>query len=364
MSLAADTLVPGVRGGWMRRPGAAASLVMFGALALLSVLPAVGVGAVAISPLQAVGILLDACGLSSGVAYAPDQAAVLLAVRLPRVLLGVVVGGTLGMCGAALQSLFRNPLADPGVLGVSSGASLGACLAVVIGFSGVGFALPAAFEPYAISLAAFLGALVVTGFVALLVRSRAGITTVLLVGIAISALAGAATGVLTFVATDEQLRSITFWSLGSLAGATWTSLAGALPFIVPALLLLPFTARSLDALALGEREAEHLGVRVVRVRRAVVLLSALAVGAAVAATGGIGFIALVSPHLVRMIAGPRARITMIGGALVGAALLVLADLTARTVVAPAELPIGVVTAIIGTPVFLWLVLRAREGSER
>lgn len=364
MSLVADTLAPATRTDWLRRPAPLTVLLLLGVCALLSVLPAVAVGAVSISPLQAIGILLDACGISTGVVYAPDQAAVLLAVRLPRVLLGVIVGGTLGMCGSALQALFRNPLADPGVLGVSSGAALGACLAVVIGFSGLGLALPAAFEPYAISIAAFLGALVVTGLIALMARTRAGITTVLLVGIAISALAGAATGVLTFVATDEQLRSITFWSLGSLAGATWQSLSGALPFILPALLLLPFTARSLDALALGEREAEHLGVRVARVRRIVIVLSALAVGAAVAATGGIGFIALVAPHLVRMLAGPRARTTMIGGALLGATLLVLADLTARTVVAPAELPIGVVTAIIGTPVFLWLVLRTREGMGR
>jgi iron complex transport system permease protein len=183
----------------------------------------------------------------------------------------------------------------------------------------------------------------------------------LLAGVAVSALAGAATGLLTYLATDAQLRTITFWSMGSLGGATWPALVGAAPCLLAAIVGLPWQARALDALALGEAEAAHLGFRVQRTKRIVLALSALAVGAGVAVAGVLGFVGLVVPHLLRLILGPSQRGLLVGSSLLGASLLVLADDLARVVVAPAELPLGLVTAAFGTPFFLGLLLRERRG---
>jgi iron complex transport system permease protein len=184
----------------------------------------------------------------------------------------------------------------------------------------------------------------------------------LLAGIALNAFMGAGTGLLTFVANDAQLRNITFWSLGSLGGATWRTVAVAGPFVATAVLLLPRLSRALNALALGEAEAGHLGVDVERTRRTIVVLSALGVGSAVALAGVIGFIGLVVPHLLRLLVGPDHRVVVPGAALLGASLLLGADLVARTLVAPAELPIGIVTAVLGAPFFLWLLLRDRRAN--
>jgi len=278
-------------------------------------------------------------------------------IRLPRTLLGLCVGAVLALCGAAMQGLFRNPLADPSLIGVSSGAALGAAFAIV-GSVMLG-GIPQILAPYFLSLCAFIGGLLVTALVYRLGRrgGQTQVATMLLAGIALTALAGALIGLLTYLADDATLRSLTFWNLGSLNGASYPRLWPLLLITVVVLLWLPRRAKALNALLLGESEARHLGFAVERLKRELVLCTALGVGAAVAAAGLIGFIGLVVPHLVRLVAGPEHRVLLPACALAGASLLLLADCLARLALAPAELPIGIVTALIGAPFFIGLLLR-------
>lgn len=290
-----------------------------------------------------------------------QQAELILSqIRMPRTLLGLAVGMVLALCGVAMQGLFRNPLADPGLVGVSSGAALGAALAIVGGAAFGG--LPEAFAPYLLSACAFVGGLLVTALVYRLGRrdGQTHVATMLLAGIALTALAGAAIGLFTYLADDATLRTLTFWNLGSLNGASYARLWPLLLATLAVALWLPRRARALNALLLGESEARHLGFDVERLKRELVFCTALGVGAAVAAAGLIGFIGLVVPHLMRLLVGPDHRLLLPASALAGASLLLLADLVARLALAPAELPIGIVTALIGAPFFLYLLVRGRS----
>ena len=337
--------------------GLAILAVLLGFLCTLSL----GKGAVAIDPGQVLAILGRPLQLSLPWAFEPHHEAIIWAIRLPRVFLGALIGGGLALTGAAMQGLFRNPLADPALIGISSGAAVAAVAVIVLGATTLDFATQA-LGPFALSLAAFAGAAAATFLVyrLSLVHGRVAVSTMLLAGIAINAVAGAITGVFTFVADDAQLRNLTFWSLGSLGGATWLAVAAAAPLIgFSSLAVLRYT-RPLNALLLGEDEAGHLGYHVDRLKRTIVLLVALSVGAAVAVAGIIGFIGLVVPHLLRLTLGPDHRLLLPGAALLGASLLLGADLIARTLVAPAELPIGIVTAIIGGPFFMYLLQRGRR----
>ncbi|CAA9551306.1 MAG: Vitamin B12 ABC transporter, permease protein BtuC [uncultured Thermomicrobiales bacterium] len=324
-------------------------------LLVAAALFSVGRGAVAISPAQVLAILLGKVGIATDTAYTAQQAAVLWNIRLPRVLLGMLVGGGLAISGAALQGIFRNPLTDPGLIGVSSGAALGAVGAIILGIT--------AFGAFVMPLAAFIGGLLATLLVYGLARhgGRAEVVTLLLTGIAVNAICGAAVGFLIFLASDAQLRSIVFWSFGSLGGATWSATLAVAPLIIVGTMLLPRWGRALNLLSLGEREARHLGVETERVRLALIVLTALITGAAVAVCGTIGFVGLVVPHLLRLIAGPDHRTLLPASAIGGAALLTLADLFARTVAAPVEIPLGVITALAGGPFFLWLLCRTRRA---
>lgn len=302
--------------------------------------------------LRLVGVPIEPAGL--------EQAELILAqIRLPRTLLGCAVGAVLALCGVAMQGLFRNPLADPGLVGVSSGAALGAAIAIV--GSTVVPALVPGWEPYVLSVFAFVGGLVVTLLVYRLGRrnGQTHVATMLLAGIALTALAGAVVGLFTYLADDRTLRSLTFWNLGSLNGASYARLWPLLLITVAVALWLPRRAKALNALLLGESEARHLGFDVERVKRELVICTALGVGAAVAAAGLIGFVGLVVPHLMRLLVGPDHRLLLPASALAGASLLLLADVAARLVIAPAELPIGIVTALLGAPFFLYLLLRER-----
>jgi len=329
-------------------------LPVLAVLLIAAVIVSAGIGAVRIPPAQVVAILLDHIGLHLDVVVSPQQDAVLWNIRLPRIVLAALVGSALALAGAVLQGVFRNPLADPSLVGVSSGAALGAVIAIVIGV------LP--FGITSLPLAAFLGGmlamLAVYGFARQ--GGRTEVVTLILAGIAINAIAGAVTGIFFFMANDVQLRTIIFWTLGSLGGATWRSVWAVLPFIGAGLLLLPRWGRQLNLLVLGEREARHLGVETERLRFLLVGLAALITGAAVAVAGIIGFIGLVVPHIIRLIAGPDHRLLLPASALTGAILLLLADLAARTLVLPRELPLGVVTALAGGPFFLWLLHRTRR----
>ncbi len=339
-----------------RKRRATALLVLI-PLFIIVVIFAIGSGAVVIAPMQVVSILLSYVGIEPVREYTELQATVLHAIRLPRVLLGALVGAGLAVSGAAMQGLFRNPLADPGLLGITSGASVAAAATIVLGLTGLGiFTLP---------VAAFLGSLATTALIYFLSQDggRLSVATMLLAGIAVNALGGAATGLFTFLATDDQLRTITFWNLGSLGGATWQGVLTAGPFIVLCIIGMPLMANALDALLLGEGNARHLGISVDRVKWTIVTLVALGVGAGVAVSGSIGFVGLVVPHLVRLWIGPNHRALLPASALLGATLLVLADLFARTIVVPAELPIGIVTALVGAPFFLFLLLKGRKNGR-
>lgn len=289
---------------------------------------------------------------------------VLTDIRMPRLALGILIGAALAVSGALMQGLFRNPLADPGIIGVGAGASLGAVGVIVLGGL-LPAGLAAASGGYLLPVAAFLGSWGATMLLYRLAtrRGQTSIATLLLAGIALGAMAMALTGLLIFLADDRQLRDLTFWSMGSLAGANWAKVAASLPMILPVLLLSPLLARGLNALVLGEAQARHLGVRVQRIKRVAILAVAAATGAAVAVSGGIGFVGIVVPHLLRLATGPDHRFLLPNAALLGAILLLLADMLARTMTAPTELPIGIITAALGAPVFLWILLARRGFAE-
>ncbi|WP_299969606.1 iron ABC transporter permease [uncultured Roseobacter sp.] len=298
--------------------------------------------------------------LVQGEALTRMEAIVLWDIRAPRLVLGLLVGAALAVGGAVMQGLFRNPLADPGLVGVSAGAGLGAITAIVL----AGLAplwLAAAVGDQLVPVAAFLG-----GWASTMIlyrvstrRGRTSVATMLLAGIALGALVGALSGILVYISDDRQLRDLTFWGLGSLGGASWTKVIAAGPIILISVLAACALGRGLNGLALGEATAAHIGLNVQRVKNLAILTVAAATGAAVAVSGGIGFIGIVVPHLLRLGTGPDHRPLLINAALLGALLLVLADVIARVIIAPAELPIGIVTAVLGAPVFLWILLRQR-----
>lgn len=336
-----------------RRLSARRVLTVGVVLLAISFIVASARGAYAITPFDLLEVVWNAL---TGSAEASPQHMVFMNIRLPRLLLGVAAGAALGLSGALMQGLFRNPLADPGLIGVSSGAALAAGTTIVMG--SLWFPdLPRTLGSWTLVLMAFIGSLGVTLLVYTL-SQQDGATRVglmLLAGVAINALAGAGLGFLTFLASDEQLRNIQFWLLGSLGGARWSAvyLVSATVFIA---VCAGFTlARPLNAIALGEAQAALLGVPVERIKRYAVVVTALAVGAVTATTGIIGFVGLVAPHCVRLIAGPDHRVVLPGSALLGAALVLIADSVARTAVKPAELPLGVLTAFVGVPFFLLLL---------
>lgn len=335
--------------------------VLLGGLALALVVACVvaaGIGAYAVSPGDVLAAIGRRIGLVGGTATDPLADDVLWQIRFPRVALAVVVGAALGCAGAAMQGSFSNPLAEPGVVGVSSGAVLGAVLYIVASVTFAG--------SWGLAVAAFLGGLITVLGVYWGARSagRTEVVTLVLTGIAVNALTGAVIGLMTYLSTDAELRSITFWTLGSVAQATWGKVAVVAPIALVGLAVAWRLAPKLDLLAIGERQARHLGVDVERLRIGMLTVVAVLTAAAVAMSGSILFVGLVIPHLVRMVAGPAHRLLLPASALAGALVLVLADLVARTAVAPAELPLGVLTALVGSPFFLWQLrrTRARQGG--
>lgn len=310
------------------------------------------IGAFDVAPADVVRTVAHHLGLADRVAD-PLVDDVLWEIRFPRVVLGVIVGASLGCAGATMQGTFANPLAEPGIIGVSSGAVLGAVFQIVSGFAPLGtWSLPAG---------AFLGGLVSVLAVYSSARAdgRTEVVTLVLTGVALNALLGAVIGLLTYFSDDEELRSITFWTLGSIAQATWLKVLAVLPLAVVGMAVAVGASRKLDLLALGERSARHLGVRVERFRLAMLALTAVLTASAVAVSGIVLFVGLVIPHLVRMVAGPAHRILLPASALGGATVLVVSDLAARTMVAPAEIPLGVLTSLVGSPFFFWQLRRTR-----
>lgn len=339
-----------------RSRAVALTLLLAGLLVGGIVLSAV-TGQLAITPTEVAGSLLRAIGIDTD--WAPTDPIIestLWVVRFPRIVMALVVGAALAVAGAVMQAIFGNPLAEPGVVGVSSGAALGAAAAIVVGASVLGVA--------GVAVAAFLGGLVATLLVYAVSRAggRTEVVTLLLTGIAVNAIAQAGIAFVLFVADSASREQIVFWQLGSLGGSLWSQVAVVAAVAVPGVLVALALARRYDLLALGERNARHLGVDVERLRLVSIVLVALLTGVAVAFTGIIAFVGLVVPHLIRMIIGPAHRGLVLASAVGGGALLVIADLLTRTLVAGAELPIGMLTSLVGGPFFFWLLYRQRRRS--
>jgi len=284
------------------------------------------------------------------------QHEVLWQIRLPRVALAILIGACLATAGVIMQGVFANPLAEPGLVGVSSGAAVGAVAAIVIGATALG--------AWVLPLAAFTGGLLVTAAVYFLARyqGRSEVLTLLLTGIAVNAFAGAVIGLLMSISDDAELRSITFWNLGSLSAATWTAVLTVLPVAILGALVMPGLARPLDLLSLGERNAQFLGLNVHRTRQLAIIVTALLTAAAVAVAGIIAFVGLVIPHAMRLVVGPSHLRLLISSGLAGSLLIVVADLISRTIAAPREIPLGVITGLIGAPAFF--ILLRREHRRR
>ncbi|MDN5871708.1 MAG: iron ABC transporter permease [Nitrococcus sp.] len=329
--------------------GLAVLLVTMALAALLS-------GAVDLPPARVVVALTT---FAADDAVRDPALAVITVIRLPRLLLAISVGAALAVSGAAMQGLFRNPLADPSLIGVSGGAALGAVLIIVLATH-----VPLFGSIAALPIAASMGGMAATAVVYRLGRGhgQTDVATVLLAGIAVNAIAGAGTGLLTFFADDQELRSLTFWLMGSLGGAGWAQFGTVAPFLLLCTAALCLLGRPLNAFLLGEDVAHHLGYPVERLKGLTILLCAVAVGAAVSVTGVIGFVGLVVPHLLRLAVGADHRLLLPASALLGASGLLMADTAARTLVSPAELPIGILTTLLGGPFFLYLLLRRRRVS--
>ncbi len=325
--------------------GRASTLILLALLLVFTGIIAISIGATPINILSMFNEELS-----------DSQQTVLTVIRLPRVLLACVVGASLAVSGAAMQGLFRNPLADPGLIGISSGAALAVAVMIVL----VG-PITGVLGLYGISVAAFIGgavtALLIFQFAHL--TGTFSVTYMLLAGIAVNALAGAGTGLLTYLSSDEQLRTLTFWTMGSLGGALWPAVIVVATVVIPSTILLVRYAKKLNVLLLGEQEAHYLGVNTQRLKMVIIMTTALSVGAAVAVSGIIGFIGLVVPHLIRLTIGPDNRLLIPASAILGAILLVAADTVARTIVSPAEMPVGILTSLIGGPFFLWLLLKQK-----
>ena len=335
-----------------RRTSLPAVAIFLVALLTVTTLLSLATGAFRISLSDLFGIIGDGPSRDTSEVVAHN---VFWQVRLPRIVLAIIVGASLAVAGVIMQGIFRNPLAEPATVGVSAGAAVGAVIAIIVGLNQL---------PLGVQLAAFLGGTLSTALVYVLSRSegKTEVVTLILTGIAINAFAGAVIGFAVFVADDDEIRSVTFWSLGTLGLATWKAVGLVIPLALLGMAMSAKFARVLDTLALGDRPATHLGVRVEPVRLQAIAVVGLLASSAVAATGMIAFVGLLVPHIMRIVLGPRHRHLLWTAALLGASVTLLADLAARSLLSPAELPLGVVTALIGAPFFL-LLLRSTRRSQ-
>ncbi|PMK01185.1 iron ABC transporter permease [Vibrio sp. 10N.261.55.A7] len=335
------------------------SLMILGLVALyFAIVSSVALGPMDISIIDSIQALLP-----SSIRTADIPAHITLVIqqiRLPRTLLAIAIGAILAICGAVMQGLFRNPLADPGIIGVSAGASLGAAIAIVL-FGSLSQSYPQLLLFGTVPLFSFIGGALTTVIVYRLGTGANGtsVTMMLLAGVAIGALAGSGLGLMNYYADDQALRDLSLWTMGSLAGANWGGLVLAYTTLILLFILFYCKAEPLNALLLGEAEAKHMGIEVQKLKRQLILLTAAGVGVTVALAGMIGFIGLIVPHLGRMMIGPNHKSLLPISMLIGALLLLIADMIARTAVAPLDMPVGIITALIGAPFFIWLLIKQR-----
>ncbi len=287
----------------------------------------------------------------------PLHSSVLYEIRFPRVILAALVGASLSVSGACLQGLFRNPLADPGLIGVSSGAALGVASTIVL-TSGIF----ASFSQYVLPISGFIGSFLTIILLFYITKGfgYSGMTYLLLAGIAINAFAGVGIGFLTYLSDDQELRSLTFWTMGSFGGALWDLLIPAFFCIIPSLIWVIRLSKKLDVIQLGEIEAQRLGVNIKKLRFSIIMSSAIIVGVSVSLSGMIGFVGLIVPHMIRMMGGVQHNFVLKSSIIFGACLMIIADLLSRTLISPAELPVGLITSAIGSPFFLWLIFTIRK----
>ncbi|MEQ6903472.1 iron ABC transporter permease [Nocardioides sp. YIM 152588] len=334
-------------------------LLLIGLLLALvaALLVSAGTGQLAVPPAEVLGSVLHRLGLDAGpLPSHPQGDATLWSVRFPRVAMAALAGAALATAGAVMQGVFGNPLAEPGVVGVSSGAAVAAGAVIVFDATALG--------SWTVAAAAFAGGLVTTLLVYLLSRDggRTEVVTLVLTGIALNAMTSAGLSFLLFLGDQQAREEIVFWTLGSLNGTRWSAVAIVAPLAVVGVAAAVALARPLDLLSLGDRAARHVGVDVERLRLVAIVVVALLTAAAVSFCGIIAFVGLVVPHLVRMVAGPGHRLLIPASALGGALLLVCADLWARTAVQNADLPIGLLTSLVGGPFFFWLIRRSRRTA--
>ena len=350
--------------GAARKRRGAAVLAGCAVLCALGVVAGVVLGPLAIGVGDFLAVLIKQVGLGAAGGVSPVKVGVIENIRVPRALLAFSVGAALGAAGAAMQGFFRNPLADPALVGVSAGGALAAVAMIVLG-AGAFAPLSAALGSFAMPLVAFGGsfAAVLMIYRISMIDGRVIVATMLLAGVAANALAYSGIGYLTFLADDAQLRDLTFWTLGSLGGATWERVLPAILLMSVAVAGLLALARPMNCLLLGEADAASLGVEVEKVKARAAFFTALGVGAATAVCGVISFVGLVVPHVVRLMTGPDHRYVLPGSALLGGALVLFSDLVARLAVSPAELPLGVVTAALGAPFFFWLLVRDKARGS-
>jgi len=328
-------------------------------LIILSII-SLGYGPVELSIKQIFDIIFYKINLNNGLSFNLIQETVFWNIRLPRLLLGLIVGLALGSTGAILQGLFRNPLIDPGFIGISSGAAVGAMISIM--FSSIAYNIFKISHFILLPLLAIIGAFIVTMMIYKMskVENKTNIMAMLLSGIAINALAGAIIGIFVSISSDSQLRSFTFWTLGGLDRSNW-NIVGISYLIISINFFLVFSLRDkLDIFMLGDSEALCLGINVEKLKKRIILISSIMVGVTVAFCGMIGFIGLVTPHLIRLLIGPNHRYLIPGSAILGSIILVLSDLISKSVIAPAQLPVGVVTSSIGAPIFIWLIYNQKK----
>jgi iron complex transport system permease protein len=340
------------------------SYLFLGILLIVSMIVSVRAGAVDISYSEIVISLLKAFGFHPSTPISQIQEGLFMQIRLPRVILCVATGAALSVSGTLMQALFRNPIVEPGLIGTSSGAAFGAALVFVLGKTAL-FSLSAILGIFILPLSAFIFALLATLFVYRLSSSfgKVSVSNMILAGIAVNAIAAAGTGFLTYIARDPQARSITFWSLGTFSGADWPSVYLALTATLISIFFALRFSKALNALLLGEEEAGYLGIRTERLKFRIIVLNAALIAIVTSLVGVIGFVGLIVPHMLRMVKSSDNRFLLIGSALLGAVVMNIADMISRVLLAPAELPVGIVTALVGAPVFLG-ILRSQQRLNK
>jgi iron complex transport system permease protein len=334
--------------------GAKTAISLLLLLLVVSIASAITLGPVQISIINTYRILLSNFPFIGGffpLTGEETSEIIIMSLRLPRAIMGVLVGASLAVAGVVTQSLFRNPMADPFVIGISSGAALGASVAILFGIGGF----------YALPLLAFAGAIIAAFIVYTLARTETGIVTetLLLSGIAVAYFLSSLTAFLLYTA-GEELHKIIFWLMGGLWASTWNKTLILLPIFMISFGILQLLSRDLNAMLLGEEPALHLGVEVENIKKIILIAASLLAGVAVAFAGTIGFVGLIIPHITRLVVGPDHRVLLPSSALVGALFLVWSDTLARTIISPAEIPVGIITAFFGAPFFLYLLLRHRR----